>query len=55
MMITTSTPALINSFKNSKKWKLIRRGRIKPNKTLDKNLRKTASVKRITTSWKYVN
>lgn len=53
-IITTSAPALMNSLKNRKNWKLIRIGRTTPNKSMS-SLNKSISSKRITASYELIN
>lgn len=55
--ITTSTPALINTFKYSKKWKCLAQGRMNraSNHSQLPQFRKTSSYKRITTTWEFVH
>jgi len=52
--ICTSTPALINTFKNDKKWKLIRYGRASGKQSSYNSIYKTSSINRITTSWEFI-
>jgi GNAT superfamily N-acetyltransferase/ABC-type thiamine transport system ATPase subunit len=49
--ITTSTPALIHTFKKASRWRLIRAGKATGSKTYI--MSKTASWGRMTTSWEY--
>jgi len=57
--ITTTTPALINSFRRSSKWALKRQGRSavgsksKSKIEIAKKLKGSDSTNRITTSWEY--
>lgn len=49
--ITTSHPAIINSMKKDKKWKLKRKGRMANSR--GGNIKST-SINRLTTSWEYI-
>ena len=53
MIITTTTPALIHSFKKSTVWKLTRQGRVK-GESHSGLPHIVGSARRITTSWEYV-
>jgi len=54
--ITTSTPALINSFQKSKSWRLQSKGgRLRGRDSKIKSLEKSRSHNRITTSWEYIH
>lgn len=55
-LITTTTPALINSFLKSKKWRVRRVGRVgRVGRSSSINtMQRTVSVNRYTTSWEYV-
>lgn len=50
--ITTSTPALLAHYKNSKRWRLARQGH-SASASASARVKKTASG-RITTSWEYI-
>lgn len=53
VIITTTTPALIHSFKNNKNWHCMRASRVS-NTSHKGVLQNTTSVRRFTTSWEYV-
>jgi len=57
--ITTTTPALIYSFKNNNNWKLTRQGRVARGGSTSsietaKKISGSSSTNRITTSWEYI-
>jgi len=53
-MIVTSTPALMQGFKNSKNWHLVRHGRVNGiSSSGNRYLNNTVSKNRITASWEY--